>query len=263
MAEQSTRLNLEDVSLRFGDACILRDVALSLHQGELAVLVGPNGAGKSSLMHCALGMLYPTNGRATINDLDASSLPPQTRARLISYLPQMRPLAWPVTVRDVVALGRFVYGASPSALSPKDDIAVTNAIENCQLQDLADRRTDTLSGGELARMHCARAFAAEAPLLLADEPVAALDPYYQFSVMELFRGYVDRNGGGALVILHDISLAARFADRIIWLKDGTIIADGPPNETLTVDHMKTVFGMTAEIGYQNGMPDLKLTGVAM
>ena len=261
MVELSAHICFDGVSLKFGDAPILTDVSLSVRQGELTVLVGPNGAGKTSLMHCALGMLYPTNGRALINNDDASSLSALARAQLVSYLPQMRPLAWPVTVRDVVALGRFVYGASPSNLLHDDAEAVERAIMDCQLAELADRRTDTLSGGELARMHCARAFAANAPLLFADEPVAALDPYFQFNVMALIRRYVDK-GAGALVILHDIALAARFADRLVWLKNGGIAADGAPSDTLTSELMQSVFGVDANVRVQNDIADIIITGIA-
>ena len=114
------------------------------------------------------------------------------------------------------------------------------------LAELADRRTDTLSGGELARVHCARAFAAEAPLLVADEPTAALDPLHQFRIMDLIAAFV-ANGGGALVVLHDIQLAARYASRLIWMKDGLIRADGPPAETLTEARLTEIYGVQAKV----------------
>ena len=168
------------------------------------------------------------------------------RARRVAYLPQQRPLAWPNTVRDVVALGRFAYGAAPGKLSPADAEAVDRAIAQCGLADLGDRNTDTLSGGELARVHCARAFAANAPLLVADEPVAALDPRHQFSTMDIVRQFVD-DGGGALVVLHDIALAARYATRMVWMKESRIVADGPPEETLTSERLAEIYGVRSRI----------------
>ncbi|MEM8617125.1 MAG: ABC transporter ATP-binding protein, partial [Pseudomonadota bacterium] len=120
------------------------------------------------------------------------------------------------------------------------------AIAACDLISLTHRRADTLSGGELARMHCARAFAAEAPLLVADEPTAALDPRHQFRILDLIAEYVEQ-GGGALVVLHDIQMAARYASRLIWMKDGRILADGPPKETLTVERLQTVYDIRAKI----------------
>jgi len=127
-----------------------------------------------------------------------------------------------------------------------DAEAVDRALQACGLLELAGRRTDTLSGGELARVHCARAFAAEAPLLIADEPIAALDPRQQFRILDLIRTYVDQ-GGGALVVLHDIQLAARYASRMVWMKDGRIEADGPPSETLTAERMRDIYGVAARV----------------
>ena len=155
-------------------------------------------------------------------------------------------LRWPNTVRDVVALGRFAYGAAPGRLSAKDAEAVDKAMGHCGLTDLSERNTDTLSGGELARVHCARAFAADAPLLVADEPVAALDPRHQFSTMDIIRQFVG-GGGGALVVLHDIALAARYATRMVWMKDAQIVADGPPEETLTPGRLAEIYGVQARV----------------
>ena len=126
----------------------------------------------------------------------------------------------------MVSLGRYAWGCAPGRLAAEDRRAVNSALAACDLLEMAERRTDRLSGGELARVHCARAFATEAPLLFADEPVASLDPRHRFRIMELIRGQV-RTGAGALVVLHDVSLAARFADRLIWMKDGRIVAGRP------------------------------------
>jgi len=123
---------------------------------------------------------------------------------------------------------------------------VDAAIDACDIAALSYRKTDTLSGGELARVHCARAFAAQAPLLIADEPVAALDPRHQFRVMDLLKKYVC-NGQGALVVLHDIALAAKYADRFIWMKDGRIQAQGTPAETLTEDRLAHIYGVKSRV----------------
>ena len=174
------------------------------------------------------------------------ALAPQLRARRASYLPQRRPLAWPSPVRDVVALGRFSHGAALGRLGDADRQAVAVALEACDLTALADRAADTLSGGELARVHFARAFAAEAPLLIADEPVAALDPRHQHRIMELVRSFVD-TGGGALIVLHDVALAARFADRLLWMLDGRMVADGTPAGTLSAERLAEVYGVKAGV----------------
>ena len=223
----------QDLSLKAGAKLLVREANLHLVPGELVALLGPNGAGK-------------TTGMATLDGTDSEKLSPMQRARRVAYLPQQRPLAWPNTVRDVVALGRFAYGAAPGRLSAKDAEAVDKAMGHCGLTDLSERNTDTLSGGELARVHCARAFAADAPLLVADEPVAALDPRHQFSTMDIIRQFVG-GGGGALVVLHDIALAARYATRMVWMKDAQIVADGPPEETLTPGRLAEIYGVQARV----------------
>ena len=236
----------QDLCVTADAALLVRDANLRLVPGELVALLGPNGAGKTSLLRAALGLEKRSAGLATLDGMDSEKISPMQRARRVAYLPQQRPLAWPNTVRDVVALGRFAYGAAPSKLSLKDAEAVDTAIERCGLTDLGNRNTDTLSGGELARVHCARAFAAEAPLLVADEPVAALDPRHQFSTMDIVRQFVE-GGGGALVVLHDITLAARYATRIVWMKQSRIVADGPPEQTLTPERLADIYGVRARV----------------
>ena len=242
MAELLTK----DLSVKAGATTLVNGANLQLVPGELVALLGPNGAGKTSLLKAALGLEKRSAGFARLDGSDSAKLSPIERARRVAYLPQQRPLAWPNTVRDVVALGRYAYGAAPGHLSPEDDAAVDQAIKRCDLTELTDRQTDTLSGGELARVHCARAFAADAPLLVADEPVAALDPRHQFRIMDIVREYVD-GGCGALVVLHDISLAARYATRIVWMKDSRIVADGAPEDTLTPERLADIYGVRATV----------------
>lgn len=256
-----TELTLQNISVTVSGVALVKDASLKLSSGELVALVGPNGAGKTTLLQCALGLIAPISGAATLDDIEVGDLSPLERARRVAYLPQMRPLVWPVRVKDVVALGRYAYGASLSDLKGADADAVARAMAACDIASLAERRTDTLSGGELARVHCARAFAAEAPLLLADEPTASLDPSHQFRIMSLIRAFTEK-GGGALVVVHDIALAARFADRLVWMKEGRILADGPPAETLTADRMREVFAVAATVATNSGAPDLTISGLA-
>ncbi len=256
-----TELKLENLSVCVGGATLVKDASTRLGAGELVALIGPNGAGKTTLLKCALGLLAPASGTATINGVPTLNLSPVERARAVAYLPQMRPLAWPVRVKDVIALGRFAYGASMTNLKGADAAAVKRALAQCDLADLAERRMDTLSGGELARVHCARALAVEAPLLLADEPIASLDPRHQLAVMALMRGFAHK-GGGALVVVHDIAIAARFADRLVWMKDGEIIADGPPAQTLTRERMRHVFEVDATVSTDGASSVLTINGLA-
>lgn len=241
-----TDLIATELTLKAGDATLVSGASFKLSPGELIILLGPNGAGKTSLIRGAIGLQTLTSGSATLGDSDAHRLSPVERARKIAYLPQTRPLAWPNQVHDVVSLGRFSHGATLGKLSGSDAEAVDRAIVDCDLTHLAHRSTASLSGGELARAHCARAFASEAPLLVADEPIAALDPRHQFRILDLIQTYV-RNGGGALLVLHDVELAARYATRLIWMKDGKIVADGTPEDTLTPERLAEIYRVSARM----------------
>lgn len=234
---------------------LVQEASFALEPGSLTALVGPNGAGKTTLLRLALGLLKPERGHASIEGADIARLSAAQRARKLAYLPQIRPLAWPQPVRDLVALGRFAYGASPDRLSDADEKAIARAIAACRLEGFETRAADTLSGGELARAHLARALACETPVLIADEPVAALDPRYQHEVLSLFKRSI-AGGRAVLTVIHDLSLAARYCDRLIWMNEGRIIADGSPAETLTKDRLREVFGVDATV---NASKDGRIT----
>ncbi len=241
-----TEIITQNLTVRLGDRDVVHEATLRIGPNEFVALIGPNGAGKTSLLRAMLGLGPTCMGAATLAGLDVKTLSPQIRARHVAYLPQARPLAWPNVVRDIVALGRFAHGAGMGRLSEADAAAVERALSSCGLSQLANRRADTLSGGELARVHCARAFAAEAPLLLADEPAASLDLRHQHHIFGLIRRFTDA-GGGALVVVHDVGLVARYADRVVWMHKGDIVADGPPGETITSERLGMVFGVEAEV----------------
>lgn len=241
-----TNLVAQDVSVQAAGETIVRNASVALAQGELVAILGPNGAGKTTLLRAMLGLAKIANGSVRLGDKDCHAMSPRERAKQVSYLPQQRPLAWPTRVRDIVALGRFAHGAALGRLSSIDAAAVGDAISACDLGALAERSTDSLSGGELARVHFARTIAAKSPLLVADEPVAELDPRHQLLIADLIRQFTSR-GGGALVVLHEVALAARIADRLIWMKNGSIVADGPPRQTLTSETMEKVYGVVAHV----------------
>lgn len=240
-----TELRVDSLRVSVGGTTLVDDVSLRVAAGEIIALIGPNGAGKSMTLRAALGLVAAT-GEVTVGGKSVSLMSASARARRIAYLPQSVTTAWPARVRDVVALGRFAYGAAPGRLSNTDADVVDQSLDACGLTTFADRAVDTLSGGELARVHCARAFCANTPFLLADEPVAALDPAQAFRVMDLLRDKAD-DGLGVLVVLHDIALAARYADRLIMMKDGRILADGPVDEVLSEDALADLFGVRATV----------------
>ena len=239
-------LIVDSLTVTAQETTLVHQASFALTPGRLIALLGPNGAGKSTLLRASLGLINGAAGEALLDGAPIASWSPIERARRISYLPQIRPLAWPARTYDVAALGRFAYGGAPARLSDEDRAAISAALAGCDLTHLADRAADTLSGGELARLHCARAFATGAPLLIADEPAAALDPLHQFSIMTLIRRFVD-DGGGALVVLHDAALAARYADEIIWMQSGRIVDAGPASDQITAERMAQIYGVRATI----------------
>jgi len=257
-------------TLRFTDIRVMRQqqalldgISFDVKPGQCVVLLGSNGAGKTTLLRSTLGLIPTASGHITLGEsVDPRTLKPEARARHIAYLPQMRSLAWPISVSAAVALGRYAYTEQRSAYHKSHQQAIERALTSCGLTALAERSTDTLSGGELARVHIARAFATEAPLLLADEPIDALDPLHQWQVMTLIKHYTNR-GNSALIALHDISLAARFADHVILLKKGTIIAQGPPSSTLTQETLKQTYGVNTILGEAQGYQSITVTGTAL
>lgn len=236
----------QGLSFSTGGQTLVKDASFALEPGTLTALVGPNGAGKTTLLRLALGLLTPDKGHAQIASQDIASMRPVERARTLAYLPQNRALAWPQPLRDIIALGRFAYGAAPERLSPQDEAAIARAIASCKLEGFEERAADTLSGGELSRVHLARALAAETPVLIADEPVAALDPRYAHETLALFKRACSE-GRAVLSVLHDLSLAARYADRIIWMKEGRILADGSPADTVTPTRLRDIFEVEASV----------------
>ena len=241
---KGARLTLDNVGVRLGGRDIVSDASLDLEGGQLVALIGPNGAGKTTLVKAIAGLL-PASGRIMLDGADIAHLGANARARAIGYLPQGHELHWPLSARDVVALGRYPHGlADPAHLSGHHAEAVTAAMTRTRTLDLADRAATTLSGGERARVMLARVFAVEAPILLADEPTAALDPRHQISVMQALKA---ESGCGALAIAvtHDIALAARLADRLVLMDKGRIIAVGAPREVLTDANLAAIYGVSA------------------
>ena len=254
-------LEAEGLGYSIDGRVLVADAAFALGAGELTALIGPNGSGKTTLLRLALGLLEKDAGRSSINGTAVEMLSPVARARRVAYLPQARPLVWPQPVRDVVSLGRFAYGAALGRLSQEDSEAVERAIRACQLDGFEERAADTLSGGELSRVHLARALAAETPLVVADEPVAALDPRYQHKTMQLFAN-MTRAGRSVLTVIHDLDLALRYASKVLWMHEGRIVANGTPQETFTATRLRDVFGIDAQVLSDGAHTRLEISGPA-
>jgi iron complex transport system ATP-binding protein len=223
---------------------VLKNVSLSLSLGHLVALVGPNGAGKTTLLR-ALAGLIPSEGLIRVNGDALSSLPLRERAKRFGYLPQGHVVHWPLPARDIVALGRYPHGVTdPARLTPQDADAVLRAMQATDVVEFSDRRVTELSGGERSRVALARVLAVEAPVILADEPTASLDPRHQIDVMKNLRTAAD-NGVLVIVVTHDLGLAARFADHALVLSDGRLVSQGAPGEALSEQVMANVFRIKA------------------
>lgn len=232
-----TLLALERLTVRRGDCPVVDAVSLNIAQGECVGLIGPNGAGKTTLLRAALGLMAH-EGRSSLTQMSAPE-----RARYAAWMPQSREIAWPVTVETLIALGRIPHlprGARPGA---QDQRAIDAAIHRMGLEGFRHRTATQLSGGEQARVLIARALAQDTALLLADEPIAGLDPASQIATMQVFAGLA-REGHAVLVSLHDLGLAARHCSRLLMMHAGKLIADGPPREVLTPENIEHGFGIT-------------------
>jgi iron complex transport system ATP-binding protein len=240
----SAALTLDDVSVSLGGRVIVSGASASLDKGRFVALIGPNGAGKTTLLKAMAGLL-PAQGRITLDGAEMASLSRRDRARCVAYLPQGHQVHWPLTSRDVVALGRFPHGpADPAHLTPDHARAIDAAMARTDTIAFADRPIMALSGGERARVMLARVLAVEALVLLADEPTASLDPRHQITVMNDLKAE-SRRGALVVAVTHDIALASRLADDIVLMHEGRIVAQGAPADVLTDTMLADVYGVRA------------------
>jgi iron complex transport system ATP-binding protein len=235
-------LHAQGLTLRRGHREILAGMDLALRPGEVTVLLGPNGAGKSTLLSALAGLLAPTSGKVLLDGEDLSALAPAARARRIGFLPQTPEVAWPLEVRILVGLGRIPH-IGARGLSADDGRIIEAALAEAGAADLADRDASTLSGGERARVMIARVLAGEPDWILADEPLAGLDPGCQIDAAQTLVRRAKAGGCGVVLTLHDLSLAARIADRVLVLAEGMLLADGPPDSALAPPVLDRAFGV--------------------
>lgn len=241
-------LRAADISVRRGAGPVVKDASLTLRPGELAAIVGPNGAGKSTLL-AALGGLMPVEGLVLLDDRPLGELAHRERARSIGFLPQHAEVAWDVSVRTLVELGRLPWRAVPGrparAAREQDEAAVNHALCVMELDDLADRPVSNLSGGERARAMMARVLAGQPRWILADEPLASLDLAHQQRLTAQLRAEAER-GLGVAVVMHDLAAAMNKADRVIVIDRGRIVADSPPEQALTHTYLREVWHVEGE-----------------
>jgi iron complex transport system ATP-binding protein len=228
---------------------VLHDVDLRVRAGELVSVLGPNGAGKTTLARVVSGVLRPSRGAVEIGGRPVSSLSRREVAHRLAVVPQEGTVPFPYEVHEMVSMGRAPRLGPLGRLGEADRAAVRRALEQLGLTDLAARRYPTLSGGEKQRVLLARALAQEAPALLLDEPTAHMDLGHRLFAFEQIRDWVDEIPAerGALVVSHDLSLAARFADRVLVLHRGHLAAEGSPAEALTAELIARVYGAEARV----------------
>lgn len=249
-------LNIENLSVGYGKrSLVVNGVDLQVRRGELVGLLGPNGSGKSTIIKTLAGINSVRAGRITWdNNLDFARLSRRELARLVAYVPQAISLAFSLNVREAVLLGRTPhFGARPR---PIDFDHVEHALELLGLTELAERQVTELSGGQAQRVLIARALAQDPTILLLDEPTSALDIRYQWQTLTLTRKVTRENNVAGLIAIHDLNQAARFCDRIVFLHNGQLLADGPAVDVYSSELIRKVYGVDVELSIYKGFVEI-------
>lgn len=239
-------LSGSNLDYSIGDIPILKGIDIEVRPGELVGLIGPNGAGKSTLLRLLTCVEQAHRGEILYDGINVNEMPAEERAKRIGYLVQGANAHWPFTVEKVVGLGRIPYQKWWRDASVEDDEKVLQAMQMTETLAYRNRIVTTLSGGEHRLVMLARIFATDPQLIFADEPVAALDPYHQLHVMEIMRNHAQGNRA-AVVVLHDLSLAARFCDRLYLLNHGELHCCGKPDEIMNTENIAEVYGVKTRI----------------
>jgi ABC-type cobalamin/Fe3+-siderophores transport system ATPase subunit len=237
----TTLLSAKNLSWHIDKCAILQDISLNLQQGELLGIIGPNGAGKSSLLQVLAGISQADNGELTLYDKPYEQFDRRSFAQTLSYLEQDAQVNWPLLTEKVIELGRSPHLSAYGSLSESDRTAVHEAISVTGIRHLTGRSVSSLSQGEKMLVALTRIFATQAYVILADEPIAALDPYHQLLIMELLRAHSKKSGAAAMVVLHDLSLAARFCDQLLLMSAGRIVSTGPPELVLSAENLREFY----------------------
>lgn len=239
---KAVKLSIRGAGWDVAGHTILDLIDLDLNPGECMVIVGPNGAGKTTLLRLMAGLLQPSRGQLLWEETPYSSLARKDLARRIAYVPQSRPLQVPLTIEQLVLLGRYPY-LSPFRWAPRDTdfAAVSRAMGLAGVEDLRGRRLEELSGGERQSAYIAAALAQESEILILDEPTTHLDPRHQRQIASLVLKLNREEGLGVVLATHDLNFATMLADRVVALVQGKVVGDGPPGDLLHPDKLAEVF----------------------
>ena len=244
------KLSIKNLVFSYRDSPVLKNIDMGLNPSELLGVVGPNGSGKSTLIRCIDGILKPGDGHILLNGKNLSSMGQIEVARHLGYVPQNAPKTFPVTVFDAVLMGRRPHLSWCSG--KKDRGRVVEALKRLCIEHLALRDFNELSGGEQQRVLIARALAQEADVLLLDEPTSNLDIRHQLEVMEIMKQLVSEKGLAAVIAIHDLNLASRYADRVVMMNEGEVFASGTPAEVFTPRNIARVYGVESIVEKKNG-----------
>lgn len=242
-----TRLIANNLSIIKSERILVKNVSIEVASGELIGLIGPNGAGKSTLLSLLAGVDKPSSGSVKLDDQNLLDIPLKERAVKIGWLEQIGTVHWPVTVERLVMLGRIPHLPSWGQATTTDLLAVENAIDVADCSSIRKQVVTTLSGGERSRVLLARALAAEPTMLFADEPVSALDLGHQLQTMQLLRDFAS-DDKAAVVVLHDLSLAARYCDKLYLMHEGKVVASGAVASVLSTENIARVYGVSVVAG---------------
>ena len=247
--ETTRALEVQNISFGYNGGLLLKDISFSIAAGKLIALVGPNGSGKTTLLKILLGLLAPNSGAVTLHGQPLSSYQPKARAKTIAYVSQQPALSFPLTVRELVSLGRYPHGGRGRE-STSDKLAVSNALARTGANDLSDRQFNPLSGGEKQKVLIARALAQSARVLLLDEPTLHLDLNFQLQILSALRRLCVDEGIAVITVLHDVNLISLFADKALLLSDGAVRSFGPVAEVINETSIRDLLGvdMTAITG---------------
>ena len=246
----------EELTLGYGERTVIEDLDLTVPAGAITAIVGANASGKSTLLRSMSRLLAPREGQVLLDGRAVHRMPAKELARTLGLLPQSPLAPEGITVADLVGRGRHPHQGIFSRWNREDDAAVAAALEATQTTELAERAVDELSGGQRQRVWIAMALAQQTDLLLLDEPTTFLDVSHQIEVLDLLTDLNRRRGTTIVMVLHDLNLAARYADHLIAMRDGRIVAQGPPRDVITTELLADVFGLQAAV-----LPDPVSDGV--
>lgn len=246
-ARPAARLAARELTLAYDDRTVVHDLELAVPDGRVTVIVGPNACGKSTTLRALGRLLKPKSGSVLLDGEELARIATRKIAQSIGLLPQSPSAPEAITVADLVSRGRQPHQHWWQQWSREDERAVTEAMARTDVTDLAERSVDELSGGQRQRVWIAMALAQETDLLLLDEPTTFLDIAHQVEVLDLVRRLNHEQGRTVVIVLHDLNQAARYADHLVAMKEGRVVAEGPPSEIVTADLVREVFGLESVV----------------